>query len=66
MTVVVTAVPFCAVTTMVTVLSPTASAIGAEALALATGAPLTVTVALLSATVGVRLSAVALFGRSIA
>ena len=46
-------VPSCAVTTTVIGLTPTASAMAAEALPLATVLPFTLTVAVASATVGV-------------
>ena len=51
-------VPSWAVTTVVIVLAPTASAIAPEALPLLVATPLTVTLALASATVGVTVSEV--------
>ena len=51
-------VPFWAVTTVVTVLAPTFRAIAPEALPLVVATPLTVTLAVASATVGVTVSEV--------
>ncbi|MNK99742.1 hypothetical protein D3C87_1201530 [compost metagenome] len=51
-------VPFWAVTMVVTVLAPTASAIAPEALPLVVATPLTVTEAVASSTVGVTVSEV--------
>ncbi|MNK99744.1 hypothetical protein D3C87_1201560 [compost metagenome] len=48
--------PFCAVTTIVTMLAPVFRAIAPEALPLVVAMPLTVTVAVGSATVGVTVS----------